>query len=57
MLLQNRKDKALHGLGLKSVKEIVKKYDGSTYLKQSGDEFEVIILMKNWMVKKRFFPI
>lgn len=42
-----KKDKEMHGFGLKSVKEIVEKYDGNISVKQIGDRFEVTILMKN----------
>ena len=42
-----KKHKELHGFGLKSVKEIVKKYDGNVVFKQIENKFEVFILLKN----------
>lgn len=42
-----KKNRELHGFGLKSVEEIVKKYDGNCTFKQSDDTFEVLILIKN----------
>ena len=42
-----KKHKEVHGFGLKSVKEIVKKYDGNCTFRQEENKFEVIILLKN----------
>ncbi len=42
-----KKDKAIHGFGLKSINEIVKKYNGNCTYSQSDDNFEVLIIMKS----------
>lgn len=42
-----KKHKEVHGFGLKSVKEIVKKYDGNCTFRQEENKFEVIIMLKN----------
>lgn len=46
-IITTKKNRELHGFGLKSVDEIVKKYDGNCTFKQSDDTFEVLILIKN----------
>lgn len=42
-----KKDKDMHGFGLKSVQEIVHKYNGTVTYKQSEGFFSVIVSMKN----------
>ena len=46
-VVTTKKQKEMHSFGLRSVKEIVKKYDGNVTLRQEKNKFEVIILMKN----------
>lgn len=40
-------NKEQHGFGLKSVKDIVNKYDGSCTFKQNNNVFEVVLMLKN----------
>lgn len=46
-IVTTKKHKELHGIGLKSVREIVKKYDGNCLFQQDKNKFEAIILLKN----------
>ena len=46
-ILSTKKYKELHGFGLKSVNEIVKKYNGKCTFRQKEGEFEVIIMLNN----------
>ncbi|MGX4601780.1 ATP-binding protein [Faecalimicrobium sp. JNUCC 81] len=43
--ITNKKDKYLHGLGIKSIKESVKRYKGETVIDYSDDEFTMKILI------------
>lgn len=43
--ITNKKDKYLHGLGIKSIKESVKKYKGETVIDYSDDKFTMKILI------------
>lgn len=47
MINTTKKHKELHGFGLKSINEIVKKYNGDCHFEQNGDEFEVMLMIKN----------
>ena len=47
MINTTKKHKELHGFGLKSINEIVKKYNGNCHFEQNGDEFEVMLMIKN----------
>lgn len=44
-LVTRKKDKALHGLGLKSVKNTVKRYDGIMEVTSEGRDFSVDIIL------------
>lgn len=46
-MTSTKKHKELHGFGLKSVNEIVDKYDGNCILKQEDGIFEVLIMLKD----------
>lgn len=46
-MTSTKKHKELHGFGLKSVNEIVGKYDGNCILKQEDGNFEVLIMLKD----------
>ena len=46
-IITTKNHKELHGFGLKSVKEIVKKYKGNCTFQQIENKFEVIIILKN----------
>lgn len=46
-ITSTKKHKEIHGFGLKSVKEIVDKYDGNCILKQEDGNFEVLIMLKD----------
>ncbi len=42
----SKKDKELHGIGIKTIKEIVKKYDGMIQFYEEEKEFCCHILLK-----------
>lgn len=44
--ITSKKDKSVHGLGLKSVKQTVKKYDGVLEISTNNNIFTVIVLLK-----------
>ena len=46
-MTSTKKHKEIHGFGLKSVNEIVDKYDGNCILKQEDGNFEVLIMLKD----------
>ena len=43
--LTNKSDKRYHGLGLKEVKKIVKKYNGQMVIDTGEDEFHIKVLI------------
>ena len=47
VIASTKKHKELHGFGLKSVKDIVSKYNGNCTFKQEDDNFEVFIMLNN----------
>ena len=46
-IITTKMHKEVHGFGLESVKEIVKKYNGNCTFRQAEKKFEVIIILKN----------
>lgn len=44
-IITTKEDKESHGLGLKSIKEIVKKYEGKIDIKQRENQFEVKVFL------------
>lgn len=46
-IITTKMHKEVHGFGLESVKEIVKKYNGNCTFQQTEKKFEVIIILKN----------
>lgn len=43
----SKTDKVNHGIGIRSVKEIIKKYDGTIRFNVMNNKFEVSLLLKN----------
>lgn len=44
-IITSKKDKSLHGLGLKNIQNALEHYDGSLEIKTSATEFEIFIIM------------
>lgn len=42
-----KKDKKMHGLGLESIQELARRYDGNSYLNCKEDIFTLTIILKN----------
>ena len=45
MLLSDKEDKKLHGIGISSVKDVVDRYEGTLDISYNQDSFRVVVLI------------
>ena len=57
--ITNKKDKFMHGIGLKNIKDTVYKYNGEIKIEFDDDKFVIkfIFSLKNWPVMLIWYPV